>query len=475
MSDRSQKNIEEVKVGDKVIGYDGKKMTAETVLQLDSPIRDHLYILRFIDGSTLSLTREHPLYTKEGWKAVDPQSTIQEMPGFKVGRLMIGDTVFNDKGEYVEIVSMEYKPGRVQTYNLKEVSKNNNFFADSYLAHNKKNTIYEGPVAAGAPAGSHGAVTTVGNANAGTEYNEAGGKYVTCDGDCGGRVKSGGGDDAGGGGGTTVTTTATTTTTEVTTTTQTTTPGGENYCKALTVSNTLLDTGGTLTLSATANTKDIAKFSYKLFNLDNLDAQQKPKPIWFTANVPYELIDPYTITTDNDVLPIPFEILNKNDLNWTNYMPKPKRVRVEVYFTDTAAKVSKQDDKCTVNFNVNTIDPTPTPNPACVCATGDTCATACFFDKYPTGVVYNSPIKCSLGSNIFSSVPTTTNKTQWCRNYLRTKGDANGDGKVNILDYFYYVAAIFGAKLPPSVNIDLNGDGFISSIDRAILIKTLKP
>jgi hypothetical protein len=39
---------------------------------------------------------------------------------------------------------MLYIPGRVQTYNLKKVSAYNNFFADSYLAHNKENTTTTG-------------------------------------------------------------------------------------------------------------------------------------------------------------------------------------------------------------------------------------------------------------------------------------------------------------------------------------------
>lgn len=124
---------------------------------------------------------------------------------------------------------------------------------------------------------------------------------------------------------------------------------------------------------------------------------------------------------------------------------------------------------------IYTTDLIPTPNPACVCTTGDVCANVCFYDKYASGVTYNSPIKCGLSSSIFSNAPTAVNKNNWCRYYLKTKGDANGDGKVNMMDYFYYVAASFGAKLPPSVNVDLNGDGFISSIDRAILVKTLKP
>jgi hypothetical protein len=43
----------------------------------------------------------------------------------------------NDLGEFVKITNIDFEKTIVQTYNLKSVSKYNNFFANGFLAHNK--------------------------------------------------------------------------------------------------------------------------------------------------------------------------------------------------------------------------------------------------------------------------------------------------------------------------------------------------
>jgi len=77
-------------------------------------------------------------------------------------------------------------------------------------------------------------------------------------------------------------------------------------------------------------------------------------------------------------------------------------------------------------------------------------------------VTYTKPPKCGVIANIYQSTPSETDKLNWCKYYLRVKGDANGDGVVNFLDYFYYVSVkSAAAKIPASINIDFNGDGNI--------------
>ncbi|MBW2981464.1 carboxypeptidase regulatory-like domain-containing protein [Candidatus Woesearchaeota archaeon] len=137
MENGDEKNIEDVKVGDKVLGFDGNEKDAVEVLELESPVRDHLYSLNFEDESRLELTREHPLYTEQGWKSLSPEETAVENSELKVQELKIGDKVLNSEGEYVEIISISFVEKEIQTYNLKRVSEYNNFFANGYLAHNK--------------------------------------------------------------------------------------------------------------------------------------------------------------------------------------------------------------------------------------------------------------------------------------------------------------------------------------------------
>ncbi|QQG44210.1 MAG: hypothetical protein HYW86_05120 [Candidatus Roizmanbacteria bacterium] len=125
-----------------------------------------------------------------------------------------------------------------------------------------------------------------------------------------------------------------------------------------------------------------------------------------------------------------------------------------------------------------TATPSPTPNPSCGCnspsLTEGTCTSACLFDKY-SDVNYSNPIKCVLSVSMFNSTPTNEQKTGWCRSSLRTRGDADGNGRVNDLDYFYYVSVVNGGKIPQTVNVDFNGDGEVGVNDRSVIIRSLRP
>lgn len=123
-----------------------------------------------------------------------------------------------------------------------------------------------------------------------------------------------------------------------------------------------------------------------------------------------------------------------------------------------------------------TSGPTPTPNPNCLCQ-NNTCASACTYEKFDSssGFTYTDPLKCGLTSSVFPSTPSSDNQTAWCRAVKRTKGDADANYVINLTDYYYYVAAVNGGKIPVGVNPDFNGDGEIGASDRAIIIKSLNP
>jgi hypothetical protein len=136
---KTKKNIEDIKPGDKVMGYDtvNKQLKVETVLATDHPIRDHHYNVKLADGTIIGLTREHPLYSEKGWASIDPASTLAENPKLVVAKLNIGDKLLEASGKYVTIVSMQYIPGNIQTYNLKNVTGYNDFVANGIITHNK--------------------------------------------------------------------------------------------------------------------------------------------------------------------------------------------------------------------------------------------------------------------------------------------------------------------------------------------------
>lgn len=81
MADGSSKNIEDVTVGDQVIGFDGSKNVTAKVLELQTQMSDHYYDVKLANGTDLKLTKNHAVYTQEGWKSIDPQATRKETPG----------------------------------------------------------------------------------------------------------------------------------------------------------------------------------------------------------------------------------------------------------------------------------------------------------------------------------------------------------------------------------------------------------
>lgn len=137
MADRTHKNIEDVVVGDHVLSYDeetGQQVSAE-VLEVVSPFREHMCKVVFEDG-TLQMTNEHPVFTSDGWKSINPDSTYSELEDFNVEQLDLGDMVYFSDGRYKEVMEINCWQEIIQTYNLKSVYKYSTFFADDVLVHN---------------------------------------------------------------------------------------------------------------------------------------------------------------------------------------------------------------------------------------------------------------------------------------------------------------------------------------------------
>ena len=142
MSDGTTKKIEDVKVGEKVLGYDieTNKYTENTVYELEAPIRSEWFEVILDNGRTLRTTDDHPIYVKEynDWASIDPEATWKNS-GYKMEtqQLKIGQYVMDLDQKYSRILFILNVPEEVQTYNLKKVSNNNTFFAENTLVHNK--------------------------------------------------------------------------------------------------------------------------------------------------------------------------------------------------------------------------------------------------------------------------------------------------------------------------------------------------
>jgi len=146
MADGSYKNIENVKVGDVVKSYNEIAGLFENkkVLELESPVREGYYELFSDDKKIVEVTNEHPFYVKKSdgnicWCSIKPSVTHKYYPTiYNVQQLEIGDEIFNENGNWVELTDWNYIKGAVQTFNLKNIEETHTFFAEGLLVHNKE-------------------------------------------------------------------------------------------------------------------------------------------------------------------------------------------------------------------------------------------------------------------------------------------------------------------------------------------------
>ena len=138
MADGTLKNIENVKVGDKVKGHKEEN----TVIKLDPTLLADRKLYSFNDNEHYFFTSEHPFMTEEGWKSIKPEKT-KERDGVELydqlkGELKVGDKLVTDNGpiKVTDIKSKEMNNPEMPLYNF-NVSNDNSYIADDYVVHNK--------------------------------------------------------------------------------------------------------------------------------------------------------------------------------------------------------------------------------------------------------------------------------------------------------------------------------------------------
>jgi len=139
MADGSYKNIEDVKVGDRVLSYDVKKgrFTSWTVKMLGKPIHP---VYEINDG-LINATFDHPFYIRKsdgstGWGAINVERTKNAVTYKKeILELEVGDKLFTSSGEWIEVTSIQPHDEPVQTYNILSFSGTKTYFANDILVY----------------------------------------------------------------------------------------------------------------------------------------------------------------------------------------------------------------------------------------------------------------------------------------------------------------------------------------------------
>jgi hypothetical protein len=132
------KNIEDVKIGDKVKTFNHDNDTTEykEVLELIFKEKENVITYTFENGTELTGTKDHPLYVVgKGYSSYIPQQTLDDS-GLVVEQIKVGDEVLHLDNDGVTITEIK-EAGFEDVYNLKDVQDNHNFYANDFLVHNR--------------------------------------------------------------------------------------------------------------------------------------------------------------------------------------------------------------------------------------------------------------------------------------------------------------------------------------------------
>lgn len=125
MADGSSKPIERIKTGDIVLAFDeaSKQMKPDKVTQIFKHDKEDVFLV--VNGH-LRVTPIHRVLSKGNW--------------IEIGKLKVGDTLTNAKGEDVAIKTIKVVKKKVDIYNF-EVNPCHTYVADGVIVHNRKSNI----------------------------------------------------------------------------------------------------------------------------------------------------------------------------------------------------------------------------------------------------------------------------------------------------------------------------------------------
>lgn len=151
MADNTEKNIEDVALGDKVMSWDfsqNKLIAVEVEKTWAGPHEDN-----FIINGEIYVTSEHPFWTVEkGWAAINPDMTLQRH-GWAPAQLAEGDHFVDINGKLVLVETIKDNFGEMTTYNLVDLGEHHNYFAEGILVHNKGDSDSSGDASQGGEGG----------------------------------------------------------------------------------------------------------------------------------------------------------------------------------------------------------------------------------------------------------------------------------------------------------------------------------
>ncbi len=134
LADKTYKNVEDITYEDELLVWDfdkGEFTTAKPIWIMKQKTALDYNKLVFSDGSVLKTVGQHRILNKEQGKFTYPMTN--DTP--------LGTTTFNDKGEFISLVSKEVVKGKVNYYNI-ITDYHLNLFASTILTSCRLSNLY---------------------------------------------------------------------------------------------------------------------------------------------------------------------------------------------------------------------------------------------------------------------------------------------------------------------------------------------
>ena len=143
------KNIEDIVVGDEVLGWDGNSIESSVVSAIDHrhTVGGHgdacktlgdepsLYT---INDTGIEFTPEHPFLTKDGWKSLVPNPNDEPYKSIQEPKVLsVGDSILRDGNwEEINTIGIVRSDSEERVYNI-TVEKIHSYIANGIVVHNK--------------------------------------------------------------------------------------------------------------------------------------------------------------------------------------------------------------------------------------------------------------------------------------------------------------------------------------------------
>ncbi|MDH5380827.1 MAG: hypothetical protein OEW75_08245 [Cyclobacteriaceae bacterium] len=135
MSDRTEKNIEDLIIGDKIIAFNPQKgsFSVSEIKELQYKVHHNMVKYVFEDGSHIISTRDHPfLLANNSWASSYPKGSSQYNGFSDYSLIKTGDIflTFSGKKKLIKIFELE---GHFETYTITKLSVGNTFLANGFI------------------------------------------------------------------------------------------------------------------------------------------------------------------------------------------------------------------------------------------------------------------------------------------------------------------------------------------------------